>query len=215
MARLLDEKDRLTFTATATSAITTSFPFVKFNTDESDVVLCGAGELACGVALTTAAAGERISVAYFGIQRVQLGATIADQSFVQSDSAGLAVKAAVGHILGFMPVGGAVGEVRSVFLFRQPTGGTIVGAAVASAAAITPTGTTFHVTGTTSITSIVGTGARDGVEITIITDGSVTITDGATLILAGANISATAEDTHKFVWNATDAVWRLISTSAN
>lgn len=118
MARLLDEKNTLTFTATATSAITTEYAFVKYDTDESNVVLCGAGELACGVNQTTAAAGERIAIVYDGVQRVQLGATVADQTYVQSDSTGRAVTLSSGKCLGFMPVGGAVGEVRSVSLFR-------------------------------------------------------------------------------------------------
>lgn len=214
MARLLDDKDCLTFTAKATSAITDDFRFVKFNTDEADVVLAGAGEQADGINATTAAASELISVVYSGLTRVRLGATVADQTYVQADSTGRAVTATIGHVLGYVPVGGAVGEVRSIFLFRKPSAGEIVGAAVASAAAITPTGTSFHVTGTTNITSVVGTGARDGVVITLIFDGILTFTDGSNLKLAG-NMTTSADDTITLRWNATDAVWYECSRSAN
>ena len=60
-----------------------------------------------------------------------------------------------------------------------------VGANVASASAITPTGNTFHVTGTTAITSITATNVKVGSVITIIFDGILTFTDGSNLKLSG------------------------------
>jgi len=61
---------------------------------------------------------------------------------------------------------------------------TLFGAAVASGSIITPSGNLFHVTGTTRITSISGTGVTAGTEITLIFDGTLTITNGSNLRLA-------------------------------
>lgn len=68
------------------------------------------------------------------------------------------------------------------------------GADVASAATIAATGNLFHVTGTTTITSVSGTGITAGTEITIIFDGALTFTDGSNLKLAG-NFATAAEST--------------------
>jgi hypothetical protein len=77
------------------------------------------------------------------------------------------------------------------------------GAAVASAATITPTGNSFHVTGTTNITSVSGTGVTAGTTITIIFDGALTFTDGSNLKLAG-NFVTTADDTITLVYDGTN-----------
>jgi hypothetical protein len=73
-------------------------------------------------------------------------------------------------------------------------GAWLKGADVASAAAITPTGNLFHVTGTTTITSITSTNVPAGACIRIIFDGALTFTDGSNLKLAG-NFVTTADDT--------------------
>jgi hypothetical protein len=77
-------------------------------------------------------------------------------------------------------------QVDSVF--------TNVGANVASASSIIPTGNTFHVTGTTTITSITATNIKAGQVITIIFDGILTFTDGSNLKLAG-NFTTSADAT--------------------
>jgi hypothetical protein len=78
------------------------------------------------------------------------------------------------------------------------------GAAVASATALPlPTGSVFHVTGTTTITSIVATNLQAGVEITLIFDGALTLTDGGNLKLAG-NFVTTADDTIKLVYDGSN-----------
>ena len=56
------------------------------------------------------------------------------------------------------------------------------------------TGNTFHVTGTTTITSVSVTGIPDGTTLTIIFDGVLTFTDGSNLKLAGDFVT-TADDT--------------------
>jgi hypothetical protein len=86
------------------------------------------------------------------------------------------------------------------------------GAAVASAATITPTGNLFHVTGTTTITSVSGTGVQAGTEITIIFDGVLTFTDGSNLNLAG-NFVTTAGDVIKLVWDG--SAWYEVCRSVN
>jgi hypothetical protein len=77
------------------------------------------------------------------------------------------------------------------------------GTAVTAAAAITPTGETFHVTGNTNITSMVGTNIAPGTVIKIIFDGTPTFTDGSNLKIAG-NLVATADDTITCVWDGSN-----------
>jgi len=68
------------------------------------------------------------------------------------------------------------------------------GTAVASATALpVPTGNVFHVTGTTTITSITSTNFQSGAVITLIFDGVLTFTDGSNLKLAGDFVT-TADD---------------------
>jgi hypothetical protein len=86
------------------------------------------------------------------------------------------------------------------------------GAAVASAATITPTGNLFHVTGTTNITSVSGTNVIAGTKITIIFDGVLTFTDGSNLKLAG-NFVTTADDTITLVWDG--SAWFEVCRSVN
>jgi hypothetical protein len=86
------------------------------------------------------------------------------------------------------------------------------GAAVASAATITPTGNIFHVTGTTTITSVSGTGVQAGTRITIIFDGILTFTDGSNLKLAG-NFVTSADDTIVLEYDGTN--WYEVSRSVN
>lgn len=89
---------------------------------------------------------------------------------------------------------------------------TFAGAPVASAAAIVPTGNLFHVTGTTTITSITSTGIVAGTQITIIFDGILTFTDGSNLVLA-SDFVTTANDTITLVFDGTN--WHEISRSIN
>lgn len=99
---------------------------------------------------------------------------------------------------------GTVGNVRGL------QGG---GAAVASAAALPlPTGNVFHVTGTTGITSITSTNFQSGVQITLIFDAALTVTDGGNLRLAG-NFVTTADDTLTLVFDGTN--WYEIARSVN
>lgn len=87
------------------------------------------------------------------------------------------------------------------------------GASVASAAALPlPTGRVFHVTGTTTITSITSTNFQNGAVITLIFDGILTFTDGGNLKLAG-NFVTTADDTITLVYDGTN--WYEVCRSVN
>lgn len=77
------------------------------------------------------------------------------------------------------------------------------GANVASASAIVPTGNSFHVTGTTNITSITATGITAGTILYIIFDGVLTFTDGSNLKLAG-NFVTTADDTITLLYDGSN-----------
>lgn len=89
---------------------------------------------------------------------------------------------------------GTGGTVDRVTINQNGITSLYKGANVASAATITPTGNLFHVTGTTTITSVSGTNITAGTCITIIFDGVLTFTDGSNLKLAG-NFVTTADDT--------------------
>jgi hypothetical protein len=87
------------------------------------------------------------------------------------------------------------------------------GAAVASATALPlPTGRVFHVTGTTTVTSITSTGFQAGAIITIIFDGALTFTDGSNLKLAGDFVT-TADDTITLCYDGTN--WYEVCRSVN
>jgi len=86
------------------------------------------------------------------------------------------------------------------------------GANVASAATIAPTGNSFHVTGTTTITSVDAAGVIDGTTITLIFDGVLTFTDGSNLKLAG-NFVTTADDSITLVKSGTN--WYEVARSVN
>jgi hypothetical protein len=87
------------------------------------------------------------------------------------------------------------------------------GAAVASATAMPlPTGRVFHVTGTTTITSITSTNFGSGAVITLIFDDVLTFTDGSNLVLAG-NFVTTASDTITLAFDGTN--WYETSRAVN
>jgi len=73
----------------------------------------------------------------------------------------------------------------------------------ASATALAPLGKRTHVTGNTAITSITTTNLKVGDEITLIFDGTPTLTDGNNLKMAG-NLVATADDTWTGVYDGTN-----------
>lgn len=77
------------------------------------------------------------------------------------------------------------------------------GAAVASAATISISGNVQHITGTTNITSVSGTGVNAGTCSTLIFDGVLTFTDGSNLKLAG-NFVTTADDTITICYDGTN-----------
>lgn len=107
----------------------------------------------------------------------------------------------------------ATGLVRSGSTKTKTSGFLGGGAAVASATALPlPTGRVFHVTGTTTVTSITSTNFESGAVITIIFDGILTFTDGSNLKLNG-NFVTTADDTITLVYDGTS--WYEIARSVN
>lgn len=87
------------------------------------------------------------------------------------------------------------------------------GAAVASATALPlPTGRVFHVTGTTTVTSITSTNFEAGVCVTLIFDGVLTFTNGNNLELAG-NFVTSALDTISLCYDGT--AWFETGRSVN
>lgn len=96
--------------------------------------------------------------------------------------------------------------IYSTSTSRSLFSGTVAlanGSAVASAATIAISGNLFHVTGTTNITSVSGTGVNAGTCSTLIFDGVLTFTDGSNLKLAG-NFVTTADDTITICYDGTN-----------
>jgi hypothetical protein len=88
-----------------------------------------------------------------------------------------------------------------------------LGSNIASASSITPpsTGSSFNITGTTTITVIASTNSWDGRQITLIFAGILTLTHSANLALPGsADITTAANDTATFIQTGSGA-WRLLS----
>lgn len=113
----------------------------------------------------------------------------------------------------FIRVSAGVVKLTTIFpwsVVRALFGG---GAAVASAAALpVPTGSVFHVTGTTNITSVLATNFESGVLVTLIFDGILTVTDGSNLKLNG-NYVTSADDTLTLVYDGTN--WYEVCRSVN
>lgn len=81
------------------------------------------------------------------------------------------------------------------------------GAAVTSATSITPTGTVFHVTGTTTVqTVVVPTGFPDGGQITIIPDGVFTVGTSGNIALGGTSVVSKALT---LTWDANTTKWYM------
>jgi len=99
------------------------------------------------------------------------------------------------------------GRFSILGVFNSFKGGNVL-----SAATIAITGNTFHVTGTTNITSVSGTSVEAGTVITIIFDDALTFTDGSNLKLAG-NFVTTADDTITLVYDGSN--WYEKSRSVN
>lgn len=96
--------------------------------------------------------------------------------------------------------------IKRPFSFEGAPVGLSSGAAVASAATITPTGNSFHVTGTTGISAISSTDIPAGTEITIIFDGAVLLTHSSSLELQGStNFTTTAKTRCRFLFDG--ATW--------
>jgi hypothetical protein len=83
-------------------------------------------------------------------------------------------------------------------------GGLAKFSTVASAATIVPTAETMEISGTVTITAITGTNLVPGQVIRLIFLGACTLTNGASIMLAGAaNFVGTADDTISLHWNGT------------
>ncbi len=108
----------------------------------------------------------------------------------------------------------AAGVVRATDGNPNNTRGLLGGgAAVASATALpVPTGRVFHVTGTTTITSITSTNFQSGVCVTLIFDDVLTFTDGSNLKLSGDFVT-TADDTWSGCYDGTN--WHEEGRSVN
>lgn len=177
--------------------------FVKWTVaDNFKFELAGVGDSPSGVLNANCAVDADASIAVFGPALVTLGGTVANDGYVEVDSAGKAVAATgLRPVAGQVITGGVSGDVVAVLLGKLPDK-PIYGTAVASAATIVPTGEVFHVTGTSTITAITSTGILPGAKMTLIFDSTAGITKGATLVLV-SSFSANAGNSITLVYDGT------------
>lgn len=154
-------------------------------------------------------AANRIAWTFNGTAGFEFG----DGNIYMPGGTGYSFTAALGGGLRAVLYSNATGLLRSGSANTKTSGFLGGGAAVASATALPlPTGRVFHVTGTTTITSITSTNFESGAVITIIFDGILTFTDGSNLKLAG-NFVTTADDTITLGYDGTN--WYEIARSIN
>jgi hypothetical protein len=223
MARKLDNKGdtgAYEISAKATAAITANptaglFPgglFVELDTDPNYFKICGAGHEPIGIVDSNVAAGaESMIKAGVRLCLIKLGDTVAALAYVQSDAAGKAVTATfTAPIGGQVLEGGVVDDVVPLMFGKLPTiaGAPVgtVGANVASATALPAvTGTYFHVTGTTTVTSMTTTGAVAGQIYTLRFDDILTFTKGNNMKLA-STMTTSADDTISLLFDGTNFI---------
>lgn len=148
-----------------------------------------------------------------------LQATLNKVYFVDAGGAPTAGTYAVGDVALSTPVfGGVAPAFATPYGYRCVTAGTpgtwvaigvpaYTGSAVTSATSITPTGTVFHVTGTTTVnTVVVPTGLPDGGQVTIIPDGVFTVGTSGNVALGGTSVVSKALT---LTWDATAVKWYM------
>lgn len=113
-----------------------------------------------------------------------------------------------GNLTGSLTVAAAVAGTNVI----QGNQGAPTSVASAAALPVPPDGDVFHVTGTTTVTSIAAGAESLGRRITLIFDGILTFTDGSNLKLAG-NLVTTADDTLSLVCDGTN--WFEAGRSVN
>ena len=101
------------------------FRFVKQSNTGVVTACTVAGEQALGVLQNNPTSGHNASVGYEGITKVVLGGTVAIGDLVSTDTAGRAVTASSGVVLGECIVGGAVGQIGAVLLRSAAASGTV------------------------------------------------------------------------------------------
>lgn len=84
-----------------------------------------AGEQALGVLQNNPTSGKNAEVAYEGLTKVVLGGTVAIADLVSTDTAGRAVTASSGVVLGECIKGGSVGEIGTILLRSAAASGTV------------------------------------------------------------------------------------------
>jgi len=196
--------------------------FCTLDTDPNFFVLSSAGDDPDGILSCNALINSVQTLRQWPMQQIKLGGTVAAKGYVQCGAAGVAVAATgLAPIVGQVLQAGVTGDFVDILYGKQPrigqTGagnvfGAMKGADVASATAIVPTGNVFHVTGTTSITSITSTNISSGARITLIFDGILTFTAGNNLKIAG-NMTTSALDTITLVYDGTN--WFEVARSVN
>lgn len=142
---------------------------------------------------------ERFRMGATGTLSMSAGITLGP-SIAVPDAAIFRVSAGVARVSS-----SAAGTVTTYFL-----GG---GANVASASALpVPAAALYHVTGTTTVTSITSTNMGTGVCVVLIFDGILTMTDGSNLKLAGDFVTS-ADDTLTICYDGSN--WFETSRSVN
>lgn len=206
-------KATVAITGNPTAGTTGGGLWCILDTDPNFFVLAGVGADPIGLCDSNIAINAMAVLKNYGKQRVRLGGTVAAGDYGEVGAAGVTVKATgLRPVVGQFMNAGVSGDFVTMRVGKKPRG-AIVGADVASAATIVPTGEVFNVTGSTGITAITATGILDGKRILI---RAGTATCAITLAhIVGGTITLTANDTLELAWNDGNSYWEEVARSVN
>lgn len=207
MARSDHQEGIFGLSALATAAVTNNPAadkagaglLAKFDTDDRYFVLTGVGDDPLGIVDCNVDADARATIKTDGIKPVKLAGSVTAMDYAECAGAavGTVVKATgLRPIAGRLLATGVAGNFVPLDLNDRTPRAPIVGADVASAATIVPTGEVFKVTGTETITAITTTGLMLGKPFTMVFTGAAVVANGSGIKLAGAaDFTAAANST--------------------
>lgn len=211
MARKNDNAPELyaySLTALATAAITGNPApgtigggiFVDLDTDPAYFVASGVGSDPVGTIHTNIQINRPATILGPGKRLVRLGGTVTERDYLETIAGGKAIKATgLRPVVGQALVSGVLNDFVGCLIGKKPTA-PIVGADVASAATIVPTGEVFTLTGTATVTAITCTGVTAGKRILIIFASTATVTLSH---MVGGTMTGSADDTLELLWDGT------------
>lgn len=174
------------------------------DTDPNFFVLAGVGADPIGLCDSNIGINASATLRNYGKRLVRLGGTVAALDYGEVGVLGVSVKATgLRPVVGQFLEAGVIGDFVTMLVGKKSQV-PIIGADVASAATIVPTGEVFTLTGSTGVTAITATGVLTGKRILILAGTStaaITLTH-----MVGGTITLTAGDSLELIYDGTNFV---------